>query len=186
MGHCSGAEKQKLYLDLGTCNFVEFVNSYIFKVYSLEFFHTWNHVICKYGQLLSNPDAFYFILLPKRPRLEPPVQCRVWSGDSGHPCLAPGLGGKALSVSWSSVMLAVSSCRCDHVRKFPLSLCCCFSSFIYVFIFGCAGPSLLCLGSLELQRVGACPWGGLPCAESRPSDTRASVLAVGGSVFLAF
>ena len=39
MGHCSGKEEQKLFLDLGTCNFVELVYSYIFKVYSLELFH---------------------------------------------------------------------------------------------------------------------------------------------------
>ena len=69
---------------------------------------------------LSNLDAFYFIILPKLPWLEPPVQCQVEVVSADILVLFLILEGKHPVSSSLSMMLAVSFCRCYHVEEIPL------------------------------------------------------------------
>ena len=63
-----------------------------------------------------------------------------------------------------------------------------FNKFIYLFIFGCVGSSLLHVGFLQLQQAGATlccgAWashcGAFSCCRAQALGTRASVVAVGG------
>ena len=60
--------------------------------------------------------------------------------------------------------------------------------FIYLFVFGCVGSSLLCVGFLELRRAGATllcgerasHCGGFSCCGAQALGTRASVAAARG------
>lgn len=79
----------------------------------------------------------------------------------------------------------MSSCRCDREEIPSIPMLLFFKLYLRVYFWLC--QALTAVPGLSLAAVsGASPWGGFPCAEPRPSDTRASVLVVGGSVFLAF
>ena len=55
-----------------------------------------------------------------------------------------------------------------------------FKLFIYLFIFGCVGSSLLHAGFLQLGQVGASPCGGFSCCGAQALGTWASVVAAHG------
>ena len=71
---------------------------------------------------------------------------------------------------------------------FPITFSVSPSLFIYLFIFGCVGSSLLCMSFLKLQRVGAtlsCSvrtshCGGFSCCGARALGARASVVVAHG------
>ena len=122
------------------------------------------------------------------------TSCTVWnkSDENRYHCLFPDLRGKSFSLSSLRMMLAVgffidALFQIEEVSFYSSSFFHKFL-FIYSFIFGCFGSSLLCAGFLWLWQVGttlccgtwASHCSSFFCCGARALGTRDSVVAAHG------